>query len=55
MFELHKDNLSDIKNILADGGYTGEKFALATQEILDCTVEIAKRSELHKFVVIPKR
>ena len=38
MFELHKDNLSDIKNILADGGYTGEKFSLATQEILDCTV-----------------
>ncbi len=55
MFELHKDNLSGMKHILVDGGYTGGKFALATQEILGCTVEIAKRSELHKFVVIPKR
>lgn len=44
-----------MKNVLADGGYTGENFANSVQEILRCTVEIAKRNELHKFKVIPKR
>jgi len=55
MFELHKDSLSFVRNILADGGYTGEKFANFVKKILGCTVEIAKRNELHKFAVIPKR
>ncbi len=55
IFKLHKKNLSKTINILADGGYSGEKFANATKEILGCSVEIAKRNELHKFVVIPKR
>lgn len=41
--------------MLADGGYTGEKFANSVKEILGCSVEIAKRSELHTFKVIPKR
>lgn len=44
-----------MKNVLADGGYNGEKFATNVQEILGCTVEIAKRNELHAFKVIPKR
>jgi len=55
MFELHKICLSKVLNVLADGGYTGDKFAQATKQILGCGVEIAKRSDLHKFVVIPKR
>ena len=54
-FCLHKSSLCDVKNVLADAGYTGEKFADAVQEILGCPVEIAKRSELHTFAVIPKR
>jgi len=54
-FSVHKENLSEVKNVLADGGYSGEKFADAVQELLGCRVEIAKRNELHKFVVIPKR
>ena len=41
--------------MLADGGYTGEKFANSVKEMLGCSVEIAKRSELHTFKVIPKR
>jgi transposase len=41
--------------VLADGGYSGETFAQAVQEKLGCGVEIAKRSELHTFAVIPKR
>jgi transposase len=53
---LHqKTHLSDVRNVLADGGYTGENFANSVQELLGCPVEIAKRSELHTFKVIPKR
>ncbi len=55
MFELHKCELSKVMNVLADGGYTGDNFAQATKQILGCGVEIAKRNELHKFAVIPKR
>lgn len=40
---------------MADSGYTGDTFAQGVEEILGATLEIAKRSELHKFVVIPKR
>ncbi|MDF0606147.1 transposase, partial [Neisseriaceae bacterium TC5R-5] len=32
-------------------GYTGEAFALAVKD----TVQVAKRSELHTFAVIPQR
>jgi transposase len=55
LFSAHRGNLSNVLNVLADGGYAGEKFAEATHEILGCTVEIAKRNELHTFAVIPKR
>ncbi len=55
MFMLNKATLKNVRNVLADGGYTGENFATATKEILGCTVEIAKRNELHTFAVIPKR
>ena len=41
--------------MLVDGGYSGEPFANGIQEILGCTVELAKRSELHIFKVMPKR
>jgi len=55
MFKAGKDNLINVENILVDGGYTGDKFATAVNEILGATVEIAKRNELHKFAVLPKR
>ena len=55
MFEHNKNNLSDVINVLTDGGYTGEKFADEVMNILEANVEVAKRSELHKFAVIPKR
>ena len=54
-FSLHKNILSEVKNVLADGGYTGEKFANSVLEVLGNRVEIAKRNELHTFKVIPKR
>jgi transposase len=54
-FNRYKENLVAVENVLADGGYTGEPFATGVKEILDATVEIAKRNELKTFAVIPKR
>ncbi|CDG18089.1 protein of unknown function [Xenorhabdus doucetiae] len=41
------------KMLMADSGYTGEAFALSVKLLCGATVTIAKRSELHMFVVIP--
>ena len=54
-FDRCADSLISVKNVLVDGGYTGKPFAQAVREKLDASVEIAKRNELHTFVVIPKR
>lgn len=54
MSEQHKENLSNVKNMLVDGGYTGEKFTEAIKQILGAAVEVVKRNELHTFVVLPK-
>jgi len=55
MVKKNKQNLSRVENSLVDCGYSGEPFAKAIKELLGATVEVVKRSELHKFVVIPKR
>ena len=49
------NNLSLLKKLLADGGYTGEQFANKIKELSGAEVEIVKRNELHTFVVLPKR
>ena len=48
-------HLSAVTNVLVDGGYNGAPFAEFVFETLEATVEVAKRSELHTFEVIPKR
>lgn len=55
MAKKNAQNLTEVKKVLVDGGYTGDPFRDAMKEILDADVEVAKRSELHTFVVIPKR
>ena len=50
-----KQNLTNVVSLLVDGGYSGEKFSEAVKELLGSKVEVAKRNELHTFVVIPKR
>lgn len=52
---LYGDALAEVKTVLVDGGYTGAPFAESVHELLGATVEVVKRSELHTFVVIPKR
>jgi transposase len=54
-FALYKSRLVNVVNVLVDGAYTGEPFANSVKDLLGATVEVAKRSELHKFAVIPKR
>ena len=55
--ERCKTNLCRVQSMLADGSYVGESFAQAVKQTLgqEVTVHIAKRGELHKFTVIPKR
>jgi transposase len=48
-------DLLKVKKVLCDGGYTGENFAAAIKALINAEVEIAKRPELHKFIVMPKR
>jgi transposase len=55
MFLLNADALSNVSHVLADAGYTGAWFERQVGHILGAAVQIAKRSDLHKFVVIPKR
>jgi len=55
MLERYASNLSNVLKVLCDGGYTGENFANAVMTLLNAVVEVAKRSELRKFAVIPKR
>ena len=54
MQQSHQD-LRNILKVLVDGGYNGQPFADFIKELLDAEVEVAKRSELHTFAVIPKR
>lgn len=49
------DNLSQIKKMLVDGGYTGQNFADMIKEITGAKVDVVKRNELHTFAVLPKR
>lgn len=49
------ENLSNVKKFLVDGGYTGDKFSDTIKEICGAEVEVIKRGETHKFIVLPKR
>ncbi len=55
MVENAKENLSGVKNVLVDAGYTGENFVTQIKTIIGATVEVIKRNEIRSFVVLPKR
>ena len=52
-----KSSLSKVQSLLCDSSYVGQPFAQGVSEILGehVTVQIAKRSELHTFKVMPQR
>ena len=56
-FEHDKDELTEVKSILCDGGYSGKPFVDGVKAILgeQVMVQVLKRNELHTFAVIPKR
>ena len=55
MIACAKTTLSKCLKVLVDGGYSGEKFANSVKGLIGGAVEVVKRNELHKFVVLPKR
>ncbi len=50
-----KKDLCMVEKVLVDGGYSGEKFAQEVKDLIDAEVQVAKRSELHSFAVMPQR
>jgi transposase len=44
-----------IERIFADANYQGPKLATALAQRGTWTIEVVKRNELHRFVVLPKR
>ena len=59
MMDIYKSSDIDVfprlLKFLVDGGYTGDSFASEVKKLTGAVVEVAKRNELHKFEVIPKR
>lgn len=55
MFSQPDLHFPTLQTVLCDGGYTGEPFAESIKLLTGADVQVAKRSELHKFAVIPKR
>jgi transposase len=55
--ERCKGMLAGVQSLLGDSGYVGEPFAQGVRDTLGerVTVQIAKRSELHTFKVLPRR
>jgi transposase len=53
--EQNKDNVSAVISVPVDGGYTGQPFAEAVQDLIGASVQVAKRNELQTFAVIPQR
>ena len=54
MFIACREYLTKLQNVLADSSYSGKNFANVVKKILDCSVEIVKKSDLHTFKVMPK-
>ena len=50
-----REELSEVRNVMVDGGYTGKSFAGEVRNLLGASVEVVKRNGLHTFVVLPKR
>jgi transposase len=44
-----------LRRIYADGGYQLPRLSAAIARLGSCEITVVKRSELHRFVVLPKR
>jgi transposase len=54
--ERCKQGLSRVRSLLCDSGYVGQPFEQGVKDVLGehVTAQIAKRSELHMFKVMPR-
>ena len=50
-----REHLSKCETVMGDSSYTGDSFDMMMRKLIGASVEIIKRNELHKFVVLPKR
>jgi transposase len=49
-------DLTNVKKVLCDGGYSGANFSNSVTAIIpNAKVEVVKRNELHTFAVLPIR
>ena len=48
-------SFTSVETALCDGTYEGDNFAKAVNSLIGASVQVARRSELHTFAVIPKR
>ncbi len=55
MLRNEQDQLVLVQKVLVDSAYTAQDFATTIKDLIGAQVELAKRSDLHTFVVIPKR
>ena len=55
MFDQRRGELARVRNVMADGGYSGKPFAAEARNLLGASEEVVKRNELHTFVALPKR
>lgn len=55
MITVGAGRMEGVVKVLVDGGYGGKPFESFVRAAIDAEVEVAKRSELHTFAVIPKR
>lgn len=54
-FQHSGNRFERVFNVLVDGGYTGEEFANSVKKLINASVEVALRTSLHTFKVIPQR
>ena len=55
VFGQLREELSQVRNVMVDGGYSGKSFAGKVENLLGASVEVVKRNGLHTFAVLPKR
>ena len=55
MILLNLDNLTHVQIFLVDTVHSGERFTNQVKDICGAQVEMVNRSQLHKFVVLPRR
>jgi len=50
-----RDTYPSLSRLFADGGYAGQKLATAIEHFDRLAIEIVKRPDAHRFVVLPRR